>query len=194
MRTSPTHLRAGLSLLEVVFATALLGLLVMATMAAISYVQAAQMREQRMLAANELANRLVLMYIDDPNSPWNEGDILTWGNGEKYRWELIRSSIEVNSAVQPPVEASATPSMTMSGVHLLRARVWLDAESGGTAQFALTTPHAELSRLMSPMANATRPDTSQRMFETYGASREYFESGRLSGWRGRDGAPPSGGK
>lgn len=189
MRTRPANLRTGLTLLEVVFAMALLGLLVMSTMAAISYVQTAQAREQRMLAASELANRLILMYIDDPNSPWNEGDTITWSTGEKYRWELIRSNIELTDAVTPSTETNAPSIDLRAGLHLIRARVWLDSESGGTMQFAMTTPHAELARLINPMANLTRPDTMKRMQETYGSeATRFIQSGRINGWRGSDGA------
>lgn len=197
MRSRPSQLRPGLSLLEVVFAMALLGVVAMAVMSAISYVQNSQVREQRTLAANELANRLLLMYIDDPNSPWNEGETITWTTGEKYRWEMIRSSITLQAAVEPATDsqasASRSPINVNDRVHLVRARVWLDADSGGTPDFSLSTPHAELSRLMDPMANMTRPDTTKRMFENYrGEMTNIMQSGRVNGWRGRDGASRSG--
>lgn len=191
----PNQARPGLTMLEVIFAMAILGLVVMATMSAVSYVHASQAREQRTLAAYEIANRLVLMYIDDPNSPWNEGDTIGWPSGEQYRWEIIRSDVKVDSAVPPPTEMNTQGGgFGMDRIHMIRARVWLDAPYGGTQEFSVDAPHAELARLMDPIANMTRPDTSKRMYENYrGSMTEFVRSGRINGWRGREGISSAGG-
>jgi type II secretory pathway pseudopilin PulG len=179
-------------MLEVVFAMALLGLVVMATMGAISFVHGSQVREQRTLAAAELANRLILMYIDDPNSPWNEGDTITWSSGDIYRWDLIRSDVRIESATKPPADVNQSPGFGLDRIHLIRARVWLDEESGGTRDFDTTTPNAEIARLMDPISNMSKPDTTKSMYDKYrGSMSEYLRNGRLPGWRGRDGTSGS---
>lgn len=185
----PTLARPGLTMLEVIFAMALLGLVVMATMSAISFVHGSQVREQRTLAATELANRLILMYIDDPNSPWNEGETLAWPTGEQYRWELVRSEVKVDSAVPPPTELNTNGAgFGMDRIHLIRSRVWLSEAYGGSRDFTTDAPHAEISRLMDPMANVTHPDTVKTMYDKYrGNMTDFLRSGRMPGWRGRDG-------
>lgn len=181
--------RPGLSMLEVVFAMALLGVVIMATMNVLSFVHGSQVREQRNLAAAELANRLILMYIDDPNSPWQEGDTIKWSTGEAYRWELIRSEVKIDSAMQPPTELNTNQGFGLERIHLIRARVWLDEEHGGSREFDESSPNAEIARLMDPISNMTRPDTGKSMYEKYrGSMTDYLRSGRMSGWRGREGA------
>ena len=184
--------RPGLSMLEVVFAMALLGIVIMATMSVLSFVHGSQVREQRALAASELANRLLLMYIDDPNSPWQEGDTITWTTGEAYRWDLIRSEVRIDPAVQPPADLNQNQGFGLDRIHLIRARVWLDEEFGGSVEFDEASPNAEIARLMDPISNMTRPDTNKRMYENYrGSMTEYLKGGRMPGWRGRDGAGSS---
>lgn len=194
----PTGARAGLTILEVVFAMAILGLVVMASMSALSYVHGSQARDQRTLAAAEIANRLLLMYIDDPNSPWNEGDTISWPTGEQYRWDLVRSEVKIDSAVPPPTEMNTQGGgFGLDRIHMIRARVWLDAPYGGTQDFSIEAPHAEISRLMDPIANMTRPDSSKRMFDNYrGSMTDFVRSGRVAGWKGREGisSTSSGGK
>ncbi|XVJ58775.1 MAG: hypothetical protein HEQ23_04985 [Tepidisphaera sp.] len=195
MTRRPLHLaRPGLSMLEVVFAMALLGVVIMATMSVLSFVHGSQVREQRNLAAAELANRLILMYIDDPNSPWQEGDTITWSTGEAYRWELIRSDVKIDSATQPPTEMNTSQGFGLERIHLIRARVWLDEQFGGSREFDESSPNAEISRLMDPISNMTRPDTGKSMYEKYrGSMSDYLRSGRMSGWRGREGISGGGG-
>jgi type II secretory pathway pseudopilin PulG len=182
-------------MLEVVFALALLGLVVMAVMGVVSYVHGSQVREQRTLAAAELANRMILMYIDDPNSPWNEGETLAWPTGEQYRWELVRSQVKVDSAVPPPTDMnSGGAGFGMDRIHLIRSRVWLSEAYGGSREFSLEAPHAEIARLMDPLSNVTRPDTTRSMYDKYrGSMSEFLRTGRMPDWRGRDGVSPSGG-
>jgi hypothetical protein len=105
---------------------------------------------------------------------------------------LIRSEVRIDPAVLPTADSGANQGFGLDRIHLIRARVWLDAEFGGSVEFDPSSPNAEISRLMDPISNMTRPDTNKRMYDNYrGSMTDYLRNGRLSGWRGRDGASSS---
>jgi len=201
---------AGLTILEVVFAMALLGMLIMSASAAISFMHKSQAREGRSLTAAELGNRIILMYLDDPESPESEGDKITWSTGETFRWEMDRSSVEFTPAVEPKDQpsgggpegvpsansprASGGASSNLERLHVIRVKVWLSEESGGTFGFSKEVPNATLCRLVDPMETVTRPDSRRRILKEYGAAAisEYLRTGRLPP-RGSGGGSSGGG-
>lgn len=181
--------RTGLTMLEVVFAMALLGLVATTSMAALSYVHKSHAREQKTLAASEIASRLILMYIDDPESPDKEGDLIEWINGEKYRYKLDHGTVNITSAVPAPSD-SASNVIGLDSIHMVKVRVWLSEENGGSVSFNTKAPHAVLSRLIDPMSAITRPDSQERMLQKYGAAAlsQYIKTGQFNS----SGTPPKG--
>lgn len=188
-RSHANSARTGLTMLEVVFAMALLGLVATTSMAALSYVHKSHAREQKTLAASEIASRLILMYIDDPESPNNEGELIEWINGEKYRYKLDHGTVNITSAVPAPTD-SRENVIGLGSIHIVKVRVWLSEENGGTVSFNAKAPHAVLSRIIDPMSNVLRPDSRERMLQKYGAAAisEFMRTGQFNG----SGAPPKG--
>lgn len=188
--------RTGLSILEVVFAMALLGLVAVAASAAVSFIFKSQSREARSLAAAELGNRIILMYLDDPQSPDTEGDKITWSTGETYRWSIDRSEVAFTPAVEPKEASSAGVENTnrvppssgaannLERLHVVRVRVWLSEDNGGSFSYSPAIANASLSRLIDPMEAVSRPDSSRRLIRKYGASgaSEYIRTGNLREW------------
>ncbi len=173
-------------MLEVVVAMALLGLIATTSMAALSFIHKAHTREQRLLAASEIASRLVLMYIDDPESPGKEGNSIEWINGEKYRYKVDHGTVNITSAVPAPTD-SRENVIGLDAIHIVKVRVWLGEESGGSLNFNTNTPFAVMTRIIDPLAALTRPDSRERMLRKYGAAAlsEYMRTGNFPG-----GTPP----
>lgn len=209
-RASGRSRSAGLTILEVVFAMALLGMLIVSASAAISFMHKSQAREGRSLTAAELGNRIILMYLDDPQSPESEGDKITWSTGETYRWSINRSEVEFTPAVEPKDQpAGETPESGLGGattrptggassnlarLHVVRVKVWLSEDSGGSPEFTKDIPNATLCRLVDPMETVTRPDSRRRILKEYGAAAisEFLRTGKLPP-RGSGGSGGSGG-
>ncbi|MEK6701465.1 MAG: hypothetical protein AABZ53_04320, partial [Planctomycetota bacterium] len=68
-------------------------------------------------------------------------------------------------------------------IHIVKVRVWLSEESGGYLNFTPNAPYAVLTRIIDPLAALTRPDSSKRMLEKYGAGAlsEYMKTGQFPG-------------
>lgn len=176
---------------------ALLGMLIVSASAAISFMHKSQAREGRSLTAAELGNRIILMYLDDPQSPESEGDKITWSTGETYRWAMDRSEVEFTPAVEPKDQPSGNvpdasgrretsrppggASSNLARLHVVRVKVWLSEDSGGSASFSKDIPNATLCRLVDPMETVTRPDSRRRILKEYGAAAisEYLRTGKL---------------
>ncbi|MEK6701447.1 MAG: hypothetical protein AABZ53_04230, partial [Planctomycetota bacterium] len=181
-RSASNLARTGLTMLEVVFAMALLGLVATTSMAALSYVHKSHSREQKTLAASEIASRLILMYIDDPQSPDKEGELIEWINGQKYRYKLDHGTVNFTSAVPAPDDAPKNV-IGLDAIHIVKVRVWLSEESGGSLNFTPNAPYAVLTRIVDPWVALTRPDSTQRMADKYGRSAvmEYARTGQFPG-------------
>lgn len=172
---------------------ALLGLVAVAASAAVSFIFKSQSREARSLAAAELGNRIILMYLDDPQSPDTEGDKITWSTGETYRWSIDRSEVAFTPAVEPKEASSAGVENTnrvppssgaannLERLHVVRVRVWLSEDNGGSFSFSPAVANASLCRLVDPMETVTRPDSRRRILREYGAAAisEFLRTGKL---------------
>lgn len=171
---------------------ALLGLIASATMGALGFVFTSQTRERQTLAAAELSNRLLLMYLDDPGSLDSQGDKIDWITGERFRWEKHRGSLSVRPAVD--VESRSNAVAPLDRLHVISVRVWLSEDSGGSFAWEPGVPSATLSRIMDPFSMMLRPDSGERMRSEYGLSglQEWFRSGQFPG-RGSGGGNRTGG-
>ena len=74
--------RAGITFLEVVVGVALLGIVTAAMLGTINFATGIQLRQARMLACSEVANRLVLEYLDDPTKLPDPGKTVEYGPPE----------------------------------------------------------------------------------------------------------------
>ena len=177
----------GFTLLEAVFSMALLGLIASATMGALGFVFTSQTRERQTLAAAELSNRLLLMYLDDPGSLDSQGDKIDWITGERFRWEKHRGSLSVRPAVE--IESRSNAVAPLDRLHVISIRVWLSEDSGGSLAWQPGVPSATLSRIMDPFSMMLRPDSGERMRSEYGLSglQAWFPSGQFPGRGGAGG-------
>ena len=95
--------RRGMSLIEIVFAMATLALAAMVVFTAIGFVHSRQKREQQMLACAEIANRLMLMRLDDESSLPDPSLSIAYDGG-RYQWSM--SDDRVRLLESPEVSAA----------------------------------------------------------------------------------------
>ncbi len=154
--------RRGLTFIETVCAVALLGLVTATTFAAFNSIMGTQRRQQQRLDAMELANRLILEYLDDKETMPAAGLPIVY-NDTRYRWDLREIPVRLEPA-RPDVaeERSMASPISVDRMQAIVVRVWLGEESGGSFSYDTTVPAVSLTRLMDPIA-LRNPDTTKRL-------------------------------
>ncbi len=153
----PARAARGMSLLEVVFAVVLLALVASAVTGAISFVGGSEVRAQKRLGAYELANRLILQHLDDPNQLPDRTRPIEYDRF-RYRWELDISQVRMRTpslATQREVNAQANDRFEQVTVAVFAVQ-----------EGVLFEPPAEqlavLTRVYDPFA-PRNPDAVERM-------------------------------
>lgn len=156
--------RRGSTLLEVLLASVILGLVAVSITSAITFVARTDLMQQRRLGAYELANRLLLQYLDDRKQlpsqavPYDDGRFL-------YRWELVEESLKYEQLEGGISEAPSNWAPAMSAIEqtkLLRVRVYQGIPDGiggavrGQELAELVRPHNPLLLL------SRNPDSRER--------------------------------
>lgn len=154
--------RRGFSMLEVVAAVAILAIITATVAVGLNYMVARNARERRQLAAMEMANRLVLMYMDDKNSMPSQTTPLPYG-GEEYMYSERMTRVELNDS---PSVASALRAATRGGIsrdrlEVVTIRVWLHKDLQGREYAPDTAPSATLARIYDPLNITRNPDSGE---------------------------------
>lgn len=155
--------RRGMTLLEVVLATALLATVGAVVSSVLSQVARGEQQRRQRLHAYEVANRLILQYLDDPKMmpnprvPYEDG---------VYRFRLTVDEVPVE--IREPERSSVALPTRKEGQNILRSTIVLDVRVyecfddgvGGTVfgqQLArITRPYSDM-----PLASAN-PDALAR--------------------------------
>lgn len=160
------HLRRGLTFVEVVCAVAIVGVIAAAAMAAVGSIVSAQERQLRRLGAAELANRLILQYMDDQDALPPRGMPLSYA-GASFRWELKETKVRIEPA-RPEVAAERarfTP-LTLDRLTNVAVTVWLAEDSGGSAAPVAGVPAFQITRIFDPIPLIHRnPDSLRHRLE-----------------------------
>ncbi|HZW07006.1 MAG TPA: type II secretion system protein [Phycisphaerales bacterium] len=136
-RISPTparkrpRARRGFSLVEVVMASMLLAIIASAIVGGITTVISADARNQQKLESLELANRLLLQYLDDKDAMPNQEAHVFQGRGV-YRWAMHTSPVAIEmppgSVIEKPAEGPG--SKTIDKLTLLSVSVYAGVPDG----------------------------------------------------------------
>jgi type II secretory pathway pseudopilin PulG len=167
--------RRGVTFLEAMLASVLLAMVASTLAGGVSFMTQSQRRMDQKLGAAELANRLVLQYIDDRDSLPDrtlpiEYDI------DLYRWTLEEAPVEfVFDNMRSDDGGGVGSGASLSRIKLITIRVWLGDESGGSRSFASEVPNCELTRLIDPLA-FNNPDSLKTLLEQPGGIERLFES------------------
>lgn len=179
-------MRGGMSFLEVVVALAILSMIAATAMSAISSITGQARAARQRMAAMELANRLVLQYMDDPTRMPRAELPIEYAQ-ERYRWSIREGSVSMVPVIAPEERATLGPRR-LDRFKTVTITVWLGEESGGTWQPEVGTPGAVLTRLMDPYA-LRNPDAIERLLADPQRRQWFLEA--FTG--GAPAAPPSGG-
>ena len=174
----------GITFLEVVLAVALLGLTTLSVVLATNYISAASIRNAHRLNASEIANRLLLQYFDDPESLPSEAASVEYGRegvSYRYRWALGEESlsVELPTPIAPSTEEDKREQQLarlgrstadrFGRFRVVRVRVWLSEETGGSYSPETGVPQATLARMYDPADIPNwNPDKLRRQIDTAG--------------------------
>lgn len=151
--------RRGMTFLEVVLASALLGIVSMGILGALNYLVLQQKRAEHFAGASEVANRVVVMFLDNPDGMPPGGQPIAYGR-HLYRWTYEASPIDV---YDPNATEEATP-MSLTRLQELTVSVWLHEDSGGAYSPNAGTPGIVVRRMLDPLASRN-PDSFKRKIE-----------------------------
>lgn len=138
------HSRRGLTFLEVVLATVILASVVAVTMTALNVIYGQSERQMAREGAMELANRLMIIFLDDENELKRQPRSLEF-EGRRYNW----SSREDAVGVLPVIEGeSARAIKSAERLRNVEINVWLAQGSDGSDQPDPAAPSARVVRLV----------------------------------------------
>lgn len=164
-----------MTFLEVVLAVALLGLLTGTLAMAAGSLAAGRQRQAHRLACSELANALILQFIDDAKAMPGELTPVPYGP-DTFRFSLTEShaTLTLDPAALSQERFSRT-ARTLDRLKQVTVRVWPSEESGGAFRFDPSLPHATLTRLVDPLS-FSNPDTFNTRLETEAGMIEIFSN------------------
>jgi hypothetical protein len=177
--------RRGLTFLEVVLAAVLLASVVVVVMTALNFIFGQSERQIARQGAMELANRLMIIFLDDENEFKRQPRSLDF-DGRRYNW----TSRETNVEVVPAVEGeSVTAIKSAERLRNIEVEVWLAAESGGSDRGELGAPSARVVRLVDVIY--ANPDSVSHLTSTDEGRRSLIERMTPRVGRGRQTPSPS---
>jgi len=166
--------RRGLTFLETVAATAILAMIAATVLSGFNAMVGGQKRNQHRLGAAELANRLVLQYLDDQDALPSSTLPVEYG-GERYRWLLRETSVALTpSRPEVAAEREAFSTLSLSRLKAVTVQVWLGEESGGSFSIEPGTPTATLTRLVDPTA-IRNPDSIDNIIKNPESAAKFIQ-------------------
>lgn len=146
---STSHSSRALTLVEVLLSVALLGLAIGVVMSAVSSIAGMEGNGRKRLAAFEVANRLMLQYLDDPKQMPDKNLAIEYGD-KKFYWELDETPavMKVNRR-----QEAAGNLQALDRFKLIVVTVYdQDLNEAGSNTATVGEPLALLSRAIDPFA------------------------------------------
>lgn len=158
----------GVTFVESVLGVVLLGLVTASLAGAVAFMRNNQTRLEQRLGAAELANRLILQFIDDDESLPSRALPIEYGD-RLFRWSMDQQRVRFNTRTSGTGGGNEGigGGVSLDRIQLVTVRVWLAPESGGTRDFDPETPNAVITRLIDPLA-FSNPDSLQTLIESPG--------------------------
>lgn len=169
--------RRGLSMLEAVCAVAMLAIVAAGMFNTVDFLLGRQTAQERRLAAMELANRVMLQYLTDPNEIEDDQNLpLRYHSGPQadlFRWDMKVSRVEVKLDDAVNDLGDNALGFTRRRLKHVTVRVWLSEHSGGTFGAETSPVLVELKRLADPAAMRT-PEQIKAMYADPRQIRDIF--------------------
>jgi len=169
--------RRGLTFLEAILAVVLLSMVATTLSSAVSFMSQSQRRMDQKLGAGELANRLILQYMDSRDSLPDRTLPIEYDR-DYYRWTLEEASVKFEYDEQSIDESGNTNvggGVSLDRIKLITIKVWLGDDSGGSRSFTSMVPNIVLTRLIDPLA-FNNPDSLNTLLQEPGGIEKLFES------------------
>lgn len=167
-----------MTFLEVVCAAALLGIVAATIFSVFGFITLSQVRERRMLACAEVANRLMLNYLDNPASMPDPNKVVEYGPAEspaKFRWDVKEERVELHEARPEGRDTTREGPLKRDRMKQVTIRAWLSEQSGGERALDSSVPHVTLTRMVDPLA-LRNPDSTENMLKDPAAYQKWFEA------------------
>lgn len=161
---TPKVRRRGVSFLEVVLASVLLTLIATSVVGALTFINRAEIRQKQQLAAMEVASRLILQYLDDPDGMPRQSEHYDDGT-YIFRWSFDKEPVEIHYAQGGLMGGMTTDhgQKAFNSTKILRARVYAGVPDG-VGGYAYGEQLAELTRPFNAVAAKLRnPDVGLRL-------------------------------
>jgi hypothetical protein len=153
--------RRGVTMLETVLATVLVAMIATTLVSGLGYAHASHERQENQLGAAEVANRVMLQYLDDKKTLPSSSLAIAYGKG-RYYWRVEEQKIELRVGNRGLAsESSRTGGLRLDRLQLITVSVW--SEQQPNVNPAITgAPHDfSLARIMDPVA-IRNPDSIMR--------------------------------
>lgn len=174
-RTRRYATRRGVTFLEATLASVLLAMVASTLAGSVSFMTRSQRLMDQKLGAAELANRLVLQFIDDRESLPNKALPIEY-DVDLYRWTLEEAKVQFVFDNQVDDNGGGVGNgASLTRIKLITIRVWLAADSGGSLSYTESVPHCVISRLIDPLA-FNNPDSLETLLNQPGGIERLFES------------------
>lgn len=167
-----------MTFIEVVLSTVIVAAIAATLLSVYSFINATQRREQRLLACAEVANRLMLNYLDNPTAMPDPSKVVEYGPPEspaKYRWELKEDRVSMREARPDQRDESRAGPLQRDRMRMVTIRAWLSEQSGGTRTPEAATPQVVLTRMLDPVA-LRNPDSAANMLSDPAAQQKWLEA------------------
>tara|TARA_R110002072_G_scaffold42064_9_gene117811 strand:- start:97542 stop:98129 length:588 start_codon:yes stop_codon:yes gene_type:complete len=173
-RSRCANARGGFTFLESILAVVLLAMVAMTLSNASTIIVKAQRKMDQRLGAGELANRLILQYIDERSSLPDSSLPIEY-DVDLYRWSLEESPVQFEFDNQETEESNAIGGgVSLDRIKLVTIKVWLDSDSGGSFAYSSTVPSIVLTRLIDPLA-FNNPDSLETLLAKPGGIEEFLQ-------------------
>lgn len=174
-RAHPAHARRGFAFLEAVLGMALLGILAGAILGVLGYAWNVEIQARQTLAAAEVANRVLISYLDDQTSPRKLPPAIDYQQ-MRFRWSLETDSITVrDSNPDARVSRAGTPAVleAFDRMEFVTVVAWLDDGTDASAAPG-RTPTFTLERMVDPFG-FRGVDTLERLLQDSERQSEFVE-------------------
>ena len=174
--TFRTPTRRGLTMLETVLAAVLMAMIATTLVAGLGFVHADHRRQQQNLGAAEIANRLMLQYLDEKTAMPSDALAVTYGSRGQYRyyWKVQEEKVSMRE-MRPGSGALAnrTGGVKADRIKLVTIRVWNEQTPNVNPALSGFPEDYRLARLMDPIA-PRNPDSLDKMLQTPEGMAEYL--------------------
>lgn len=155
--------RRGFSFLEAVLAAALLAVIASSIFSVLGFAMNSDRTDEARLGAAEIANRVLISYLDDSTSIDNLPDTIDYGV-YTYRWDLDKDTIRIeepNRRLRVTSGRQGAVPMALTNLKEIRVTVWLD-EGRPETRAPGASPGVRLTRLINPIGFGSRGEDSMK--------------------------------